>query len=93
MHYAKIDPDGVFRAIVSRKDPGIANWLDTTGRIEGTIVFRNYRSETKPVPKSRKIRFDEIDSLLPRETARVSSVQRAAILDARREAFINLHGE
>ena len=28
---AVLDDDGVFRAVVSARDPGVANWLDTAG--------------------------------------------------------------
>jgi len=32
LQHAKIDSAGVFRAVVSKEDPGISNWLDTRGR-------------------------------------------------------------
>ncbi len=31
-HQAVLDSDGVFRAVVAHRDPGVANWLDTAGK-------------------------------------------------------------
>ena len=29
---ARIDPDGQLRFVISERDPGVANWLELTGR-------------------------------------------------------------
>ncbi len=39
-HQAAIDSDGVFRALVAGRDPHIANWLDTVGHGEGSLIYR-----------------------------------------------------
>lgn len=93
MAHAAIDADGVFRAVISRKDPGIANWLDTRGRREGTVVFRNYRSPTEVVPKVRKASFADVASHLPKDTRTVTPAERAEALRLRRQGFLKLHGE
>ncbi|HEY2105047.1 MAG TPA: hypothetical protein VGH29_04650 [Candidatus Binataceae bacterium] len=33
-------PDGKYRYVVSKQDPGVPNWLDTCGRPRGTIFLR-----------------------------------------------------
>lgn len=88
-----VDGDGRIRCVVSLKDPGIANWLDPCGRIEGTVVFRNYRASSAPVPASWKVKFSELDSLLPKGTARVAPAQRKAQMARRRLGQRKLYGE
>lgn len=85
-HQAVIDPDGVFRAVVSAADPGVANWLDTAGHSNGAMLLRCVRTETAPVPSVRVIKFDEVLSALPTGTAMTSPEERARTLAARRRA-------
>lgn len=92
-HHAAVDSDGAFRAVVAHKDPGIKNWLDTTGRLQGTVVFRNYRASRAPVPVSRKIKFADIMKHLPADTTMASPAERAEALRKRHRGIINLHGE
>jgi hypothetical protein len=79
--------------VVSRRDPSLANWLDTTGHSEGTIVFRNYRSKSAQVPHCRLVKFTELQQYLPKDTALVTPADRAASLEHRRAALLQLHGE
>jgi len=89
----KRDPDGGYHAVISKRDPGVANWLDTIGWKEGTMVFRNYRAKEKPVPEFTKVKFDELPSVLPKTTARVTPTQRKAALEHRRLGLIRLYDE
>jgi hypothetical protein len=34
-HQARLDPDGVFRAVICHQDPGVFNWLDPAGGVLG----------------------------------------------------------
>ena len=36
----EVDPDGVRRYVVAHRDPGVANWIDTTGLPEGFLSLR-----------------------------------------------------
>lgn len=83
-HQATLDGDGVFRAVVAHADPGVANWLDTTGFSRGPMIFRWLRADSAPVPSTRVVPFDELDAVLPASTATVSADQRARVLAARR---------
>jgi hypothetical protein len=87
------DLDGACRVVVAHADPGVANWLDTTGRQQGTVVFRNYKTGSQPVPATLKVKLADLHSHLPHTTPRVSPEERAATLEARRLAYIALHGE
>jgi hypothetical protein len=87
------DGDGRLRIVVSHRDPGIANWLDCCNRVEGTIVFRNYRAKTAPVPTSRKVKFAELDSVLPKDSRRRTAAKRKQDMQQRRMNLLKLYGE
>ena len=75
----EVDPDGVRRYVVAHRDPGIPNWLDTTGLPEGFLAFRWTYGELPdrlPQTKVTKVRFDEIRKHLPVGTRTVSAGER-----------------
>jgi hypothetical protein len=84
---AVLDPDGVFRAVVSAKDPGVPNWLDTAGHSEGAMLIRWLECDTGPRPTAKKLAFDEVRKALPASTATVTPEQRAETV-ARRRAHV-----
>jgi hypothetical protein len=71
----------------------VKNWLDTTGRLQGTVVFRNYRATRAPVPNSRKVKLSEVRDHLPPDTILFTPEQRAAALKKRHQGVLALHGE
>lgn len=85
-HQAVIDPDGVVRLVVSARDPGLANWLDTTGAPEGTMTYRWNGASTHPHPQTRKILLEDLDQLVPANAIRISPERRAERIEARRRA-------
>lgn len=42
---AQVDPDGMIRLVVSKQNPGVANWVETTGRRRGILQFRWQRTD------------------------------------------------
>lgn len=91
---AVIDPDGKLRVVISKRDPGVANWLDACGTNEGIIVGRTYHPDnTIAQPLTRKIKLAELDDHLPSDTRRVTAQQRREILDYRRRGYLRLYGE
>ena len=85
-HQAVVDDDGKVRVVVAHRDPGVANWLDTAGHSEGPIILRCVRTETAPVPTTRRVPFDRLVEELPSGTRRVSLSERAEAIDIRRKA-------
>jgi hypothetical protein len=85
-HQAVVDEDGVFRAVIAHRDPGVANWIDTAGHTEGPMILRCVRTESAPVPTTRVVRLDELDAALPPNTERVTPEQRARAVADRRAA-------
>ena len=80
-HQAEADPDGVVRLVIAHRDPGVPNWVDTTGHPEGFMSPRWAYSETPPPEEwpsigAKKLRFDEIREHLPASTRRVSPEER-----------------
>jgi hypothetical protein len=51
---AHIDDDGMLRIVVSERDPGVANWLDTMGHRQGAIHVRLEALAGRPVPDGRE---------------------------------------
>lgn len=42
---AQVDPDGMIRLVVSKENPGVTNWVETTGRRRGILQFRWQRTD------------------------------------------------
>lgn len=78
--------DGRANLVVAHHDPGLANWLDTTGHRRGHIYMRWQGISVVPSSvQTRVVRFDELARELPEEP-RVSPEERRAILAARKRA-------
>lgn len=81
-----VDEDGVFRTIISARDPGILNWLDISGYPSGAIQGRWFEASEKPMPTLRKVKLADVMEHLPNATKLVSPQQRAIALRNRRLA-------
>ena len=83
-HTARVDRDGKFRAVVSKEDPGVPNWLDTSGYMQGTIIGRWTACDSAPIPTLKRVPFADIRKHLPADTPVVSAAERSATLRKRR---------
>jgi hypothetical protein len=84
------DADGVYRLVVAHRDPGVANWLDTSGHREGFLTPRWAYSETPPpeawpTVSAQKVAFNEIGEHLPETTRRLSVGERREQVQIRQE--------
>ncbi|MEZ5571450.1 MAG: DUF1214 domain-containing protein [Halioglobus sp.] len=80
-HQMTADADGILRIVIAHSDPGVPNWVDTTGHREGFMTPRWTYSETPakehwPSITAKKVPFAEIWQHLPEGTARVSAEER-----------------
>ncbi len=82
-HQAVIDDDGLFRAVISHRDPGVANWLDAGGRELGIINGRAFRVARTPEFRLTTVPLERVLDHLPQTTARVSGLERTRSLRAR----------
>jgi hypothetical protein len=83
----KLDSDGRLRVVVSARDPGVHNWLDTAGHRTGVVQGRWAESDSNPLPSVRKVALADLPALLPPDTAKVTPEERDRILRDRRAAF------
>ncbi len=84
---APVDADGVLRIVVSAKDPGVPNWLDTAGHSQGLIQGRWFGCDSTPIPSVRKVAIADVRKFLPPETPKISSEERERVIRERRMAF------
>jgi hypothetical protein len=84
---SQVDADGVLRVVVSAKDPGVPNWLDTSGYPVGVIQGRWTECDSQPVPTVRKVPVDQVRRSLPRTTPQVTPKERERTLRERRAAL------
>lgn len=61
-HLAHYEADGSVRIVVSHVDPGLPNWLETTGHTSGTMCFRWIRAENSVQPTARVVKLVELSS-------------------------------
>lgn len=85
---AATDPDGIVRRVIAHHDPGVPNWLDTTGYQEGYMTFRwTYSRPPKELPSvtCKVVAFDDIRSHLPDSTPTVTPAERREQIRVRQE--------
>jgi hypothetical protein len=81
---ARVDGDGVVRFIISAKDPGVPNWLDTVGHRSGQFQGRWFRSQRATLPTAKKVSLAEVRRHLPADTPTVTPGERDRVLRERR---------
>ncbi len=81
-----VDPDGLIRYVISERNPGVANWLETLGHPEGMMMLRwqHTARELTPAdgPTVEVVAFDEVASRLPHDQS-VSAQEYADRITAR----------
>jgi hypothetical protein len=84
-----LDPGGTLTLIVAPKDPGVANWLDTTGLHQGTLFVRWQKlpetldPHAQGVRSVRLVKVADLDPALPR----LSPAERQVRLAERAAAY------
>ncbi len=86
MDQAELDAEGRLHAIVSPRDPGFPNWLDTAGYDEGFLLLRWLETESAPEPRCRVLPFDALASALPADTRKITPEERLQDRARRRRA-------
>jgi len=80
----RVDWDGKVRLVLTDVDPGIQNWLDTTGLPRGLVTYRYVRPRSSPAPTSKVVRLDELGKHLLSSTPNWTNAERPAQIAARR---------
>jgi len=84
----------MLRFVVSEQNPGLANWLETTGHSRGYLQIRWQRTSREFTaadgPTVQKVRFAELSQRLPYyEQAQVTPDEWRARIAARQAAVAN----
>ncbi|HVH04958.1 MAG TPA: hypothetical protein VNE71_03030 [Myxococcota bacterium] len=84
--------DGTFTYVLSRRDPGVHNWIDPCGLGEGILTLRmaefpGSRPNDDLAARSRVVPFASLRAELPAGTKWVTPAERAAQLTARAAAY------
>jgi hypothetical protein len=87
MSQATIDSDNKVRVVVSQRDPGFRNWVTPVDSRKGTVLVRWYLAEGRATPTAKLVPFDEVESHLPKGSARISAEERHTELRRRRAAI------
>ena len=85
---SRIDKDGMLRIVISAKDPGVPNWLDTAGHATGVVQGRWTDCNAQPMPTMTKVKLADERTHLPKDTPSVSTEDRDRQLRDRRAAFL-----
>ena len=86
---AVTDPDSKMRFVVSERNPGIANWLETTGHRTGALMLRWQRLErdlgAEDGPTVELVKLADVPDLLPHFTP-ITTEEYAARIAARQRS-------
>ena len=85
------NPDGTWTYVISAEDPGVHNWLDTDGLLEGILTLRMAEfPEGGATPdlaaRGRVVALADLDRELP-DVPRVSARERAAQIAERQRGY------
>lgn len=82
--------DGAYHFVIAGRDPGVQNWLDTTGLPRGVILLRydgmrGAHIDQQHWPHLQKVKFSELHRYLPADTpAFTEAMRRKAIAERRK---------
>jgi hypothetical protein len=82
---ARVDRDGWLRAVVSKQDPGVPNWLDKADFPWGILQMRFKSTSDFPEATVTKVPVAEVRKHLPDDTPVVSPAERKEQLRVRRQ--------
>lgn len=80
------DPDGYTYYVISGKDPGVANWIDTGGLVNGMLGIRWQGVQGDPTGSqtfSQVVNVADVKDYLPADHPLVSPDEQAALLHER----------
>ncbi|GAA3193205.1 DUF1214 domain-containing protein [Rhodococcus baikonurensis] len=90
---AQVDPDGMVRMVVSEKNPGVINWIETVGHPRGILQFRWQRVSRELTPEDGPtveiVPVEDIAKHLPHFDTNAISAEDWAARIAQRQAAID----
>lgn len=83
-----VHADGKVRLVITHRDPGVPNWLDTCGHRSGMIQYRWLWAKDSPVPTNKVVKFAELRRYLPADTPTVAPEVRRQSIAMRQEHML-----
>jgi len=88
--------DGRYDYVISATDPGVPNWLDSTGLSEG-LFFLRFQGVRTPLtdeeaPTAQLVKLGDVRSLLPADTPEIDAAGRRAQLATRQQQLQRRYG-
>lgn len=79
-----LEEDGSVRIVISHRDPGVPNWLETAGHEEGRLGIRWLLADHVPETRTRLVKLADLPSALPENARRFDPAQRPEAMRRRR---------
>jgi hypothetical protein len=76
---AAANPDGSYTCVVSARDPGVVNWVDTDGMAEGVMFLRWAGLSAEAAPpqlRTELVKLKDLESALPPAVPRMDATAR-----------------
>lgn len=87
-HHAVLEDNGELLLVVAHNDPGVPNWLDPSGHLEGYITVRWMGAEHYPAPECEQVKLTELERVLGEHAMRCDQAYRTAQLASRRRGIL-----
>jgi len=87
-HHAQLESNGELILVVAHDDPGVPNWLDPSGHMEGYITVRWIGAAQYPNPECVQLKRADLFLHLPGTVRKLDREQRRAQLTVRRLGVI-----
>jgi hypothetical protein len=91
-HHAVLEDNGELILVVAHEDPGVPNWLDPCGHVEGYITVRWIGAPDYPVPQCEQMPVTALGDNLPVNARTIDAEVRKRQLQARRQGVISRFG-
>ena len=91
-HHAVLEEDGELLLVVAHEDPGLPNWLDPSGHMEGYITVRWMGARSYPKPECIQMKREALSQYLPASVQTINPAQRREQLAGRRRGVIKRFG-
>ncbi len=92
---ARLSSDGLYRFVISTRDPGVANWLDASGAPQGQMLLRWQGASELSAdhePKVLLVPFDSIASYFPKDEPNFDVADRIDQIAQRQLAIERRYG-
>jgi Protein of unknown function (DUF1214) len=92
-HQAQSNPDGTISYVIAAQDPGVYNWLSTSGVHTGNILIRwqalpdSVRDADAAVRSVKVVKLTELANALPSTIRRVTALERREQFAERETAY------